>query len=137
MIKQFYFKQFSFTLVCSLNVKSSLSPIHRSLSGATNPGQSGHGSDVSEEFCVPKSSIITEASLSYCLVSYPGHLLGKVLHPEEMQSVYFTVPADWTISKVPVLVSKWTQAMSKFEFFPMSSTERVGWLVGFMAYQPL
>ena len=60
MSKQFFFKQFSLAYVCSLNVKtvlfqaiqfslstqfSSIWPINKALSGATTPGQSGHGSD--------------------------------------------------------------------------------------------
>ena len=63
MSKQFYFKQFSLVLVCSLNVKtvlfqaiqfsistqfSSIQPIERTLSGATTPGQSGPWSDGNE-----------------------------------------------------------------------------------------
>ena len=38
----------------------------------------------------PTSSII-EASSSDCLVSYPGHSLGKTYFSEEMQSVYSAV----------------------------------------------
>ena len=60
MAKEFYFKQFSFSLVCSLNDKtvlfqviqfsissllSSTWPIDRILSGATISDQSGSGSD--------------------------------------------------------------------------------------------
>ena len=43
--------------------------IDRILSGATNPGQSGPGSDVNEEVhCIPQSSSITGTLPSYCLV---------------------------------------------------------------------
>ena len=54
----------------------SIRPIDRTLSGATIPGQSGHGSDGSEGVLwIPQSSSITGTSRSDCLVSYPGHSL--------------------------------------------------------------
>ena len=45
---------------------------------------------------------------SDCLVSYPGHLLGKSYPPAEMQSVYSTALADWAnvylyFSSLPVV----------------------------------
>ena len=50
-------------------------PINNTLSGATTLGQSGPGSNGNERvFHIPQSSR-TGASLSDCLVSYPGHLL--------------------------------------------------------------
>ena len=52
---------------------SSIWPIDRTLSGATNPGQSGHESNGNEEVLhIPRSSCITEDSPSDGLVSYPG-----------------------------------------------------------------
>ena len=55
---------------------SSIWPIDRTLSGATTPGQSGHGSDDHEEVIdIPQSSSIIEVSPSDYLVLYPGHLL--------------------------------------------------------------
>ena len=52
------------------------------LSGATTPGQSGSGSDGNEGVpCIPKSSSITGASPSDCLVLYLGHSLGGGLTP--------------------------------------------------------
>ena len=53
---------------------TSIWPIDRSLSGATNPGQNGPGSD-----SILQSSSITRISPSDCLVSYTGHSLWKVL----------------------------------------------------------
>ena len=51
--------------------KSSIWPIHRTLLGAITPGQSGPGSKGNEGvLCIPQSSSITGASLSYSLVSY-------------------------------------------------------------------
>ena len=44
---------------------------------------------------IPQSSCITEASPSYCLVSYLGHLLGESCSSAETQSVYSADPADW------------------------------------------
>ena len=70
-------------------------PIDRSLSGTTNPGQSGPGSDGNEG--VPRilhGSSITEASASDCLVSYPGHFLWRSYPSTEMQSVYSNAQAD-------------------------------------------
>ena len=49
----------------------------RPISGATTPGQSEPVSDDHEGvLCIPQSSIITGASPSDCLVSYPGYSLG-------------------------------------------------------------
>ena len=42
----------------------------------------------------PKDSGITRASPSDCLVSYPGHSLEESYSSAEMQSGYFTAPAD-------------------------------------------
>ena len=59
---------------------SSIWPIDRTLSGTTNPGRSEPESYGNKRvFCIPQSSGITRASLSDCLVSYPGHSLGKIL----------------------------------------------------------
>ena len=77
---------------------SSIWPIDRTQSGATTPGQSGPGSDGNEGVHdISQSSSITGASLSDCLVSYPGDLF-MVSYPfAEMQSMYSTVPADWAV----------------------------------------
>ena len=56
---------------------SSIQPIDRTLSGATTLGQSGPGSDGNEMVLrILQSSSIIEASPSYYLVSYPGHIWG-------------------------------------------------------------
>ena len=61
---------------------SSIWPIDRTLSGATNPDQSGPGSDGNKGVIhIPQNSIITEASPSDCLVSYPEHSLGRGVLP--------------------------------------------------------
>ena len=68
------------------------------LSGANTPGQSGPGSNGNEGVVrIPQISSITGTSPSHCLVSYPGHSLGKrgLTPSAEKQSVYFTAPADW------------------------------------------
>ena len=92
---------------------SSIGPIDRTLSGATTMGQSRPGSDGNEGvLSILQSSSITGASLSDCLMSYPGHLLGMRSYPSEVvQLVCSTAPADWAIK---ILVG-----------------------FGFMAYQPL
>ena len=70
-------------------------PIDRTLSGATTPGQSGLGSDGNEEVLhIPQSSSFTGASLSHCLISYPGYSLGDSYPFAEMQSMYSTVPTS-------------------------------------------
>ena len=110
--KQLYFEQFGFAWAHSLNIKtvlfqtiqfnistqlSSIWPIHRTLSSATTPGQSGPGSDGNEGvFNIPQIFSITGISPSECLVSYPGHSLGEFFPPSaEMQLVYFTAPVNW------------------------------------------
>ena len=82
------------------NQFSSISPIDRTLSGATTLGQNGPGSDGNEEVpWIPQSSSITGTSPSDCLVSYAGHSLEESYPSAEMQLVYFPVPApsDWAI----------------------------------------
>ena len=84
-------------------------PIDRTLSGATNPGQSGHGSNGNEEVLhIPQSSSITGVSPSDCFVSYLGHSLGVSYLSAEMQSVYSIAPADWAVEIHTVSISKVT-----------------------------
>ena len=76
---------------------SSIWPIDQTLSGATTPGQSGPGSDDNEGvLIILQNSSIAGASLSVCLVSLSGHLWGEFYSYVKMQSVYSTVPANWT-----------------------------------------
>ena len=80
---------------------SSIWPIDRTLSGSTTQGQSVPASNgIEGVLYIPQSSSITEASLSDCLVSYPGYLLGESYPSAEMQSVYSTSPANWAIKLV-------------------------------------
>ena len=61
--------------------------------------QSGLESDGNEEVLhISQISSINGTSPSDCLVSYPRHLFGGggSYLSAEMQSVYSTVPADWT-----------------------------------------
>ena len=59
---------------------SSISPIDRTLSGATAPGQSGPGGDDNEGVLrIPQSFSITGITPSDCLVLYPGRTLEGVL----------------------------------------------------------
>ena len=68
------------------------------LSGATTQGQSGPGGDVNKRVIrIPQSPSVTGASPSDCLVSYPGHTLGKSYPSAEKQLVYSTAPANWAI----------------------------------------
>ena len=74
---------------------SSIWPIDRTLSDGTTPGHCGPRSYGNEEvLCLPQSSSITEASPSNCLVSYPGHSLGKSYPSTDMQWVYSAALAD-------------------------------------------
>ena len=76
---------------------SSIWSIHKTLSVATTPGQSGLRSDDNKNiFHIPQSSSIIEALPSDFLVSYPEHSLDG--YPSaEMQSLYSTVQADWAV----------------------------------------
>ena len=86
---------------------SSIYPIHRALSGATIPSQSGPGSNDNEGvLCIPQSSSITGTSPSDCLVSYSGHSLEGSYTSAEVQSVYSTAPADWEIEVVVLFNQK-------------------------------
>ena len=89
----FFFKQFSFAQVRSLNVKNSsisnnflsislvvFAPIDRTQSGGTPPGQSGPGSNGNKEgHRFPQSSSIDRASPSSCFVSYVGGACGVMV----------------------------------------------------------
>ena len=71
---------------------SSIWPIDGTLSSAPTSGQSGPGSNGNEEVLrIPQSSSITEASLSDCLMSYPGQSYPSA----EMLSVYLTAQPTW------------------------------------------
>ena len=57
---------------------SSIWPIDRTLSVTTTPGQCESVSNGNEGVVhIPQSFSITEASPSYCLMSYPGHSLQR------------------------------------------------------------
>ena len=87
---------------------SSIWCIHRILSGATTPSQSGPGSDGNKEIlCILQNSSMTGASPSDCLVSYVGHLLGESYPSAEMQSVYSLAPADWVIELLVLDSNTW------------------------------
>ena len=67
--------------------------IDRTLSGATIPGQTEPGSNGNEwVLCISQRSSITGASLSDCLVSYPGHSLvgGFISLCREAFSVFYS-----------------------------------------------
>ena len=76
---------------------SSIWPINKIQSGATTPSQSEPGTDGNERVpCIVWSSSITGTSLSDCLMSYLGHLLGGGTYSSaEMLLVYSIAPADW------------------------------------------
>ena len=83
MLKLFLFQAIQFiqtVLIQTIqfSICRQFSSIDRALSGAIIPGQSGPESGGNKGvLCIPQSSSITGTSLSDCLVSYPGHLLGE------------------------------------------------------------
>ena len=80
---------------CVITQFSSVSPIDRTLSPATTPGQSEPGSYSNEGIlCIPQRSSITGASPSACLVSYTRNSLGESYPSAEMQSVDSTALPD-------------------------------------------
>ena len=83
---------------------SFISPIDKTLSGATTPGQSGPGSDGNEQIlCIPQHSIITGKSPSNWLVSYPGLSFGEVW-PLCKEAVYSTAPANWATFMIRLVI---------------------------------
>ena len=81
-------------------LSSSIWPIDRAQSGANTPGQSGPGSDGYEGVLrILQSSNITGMSPLDCLMSYPGHSLGRSQSSAEVQSEYSTVPVKWAKTK--------------------------------------
>ena len=77
MSKTVWFQAIQFSISTQF---SSIWTIDRTLSGATNPGQSEPGSDGNEWVLrIPQSSGITGTSASDCLLSYLGHSLVGVV----------------------------------------------------------
>ena len=81
---------------------SSIWPIDRTLPGAITPSQSGPESNGNEGVLrIHESSSTVGGSTTDCLLSYAGQSWGRGSYPcAEMQSVYFTAPADWTINQL-------------------------------------
>ena len=75
---------------------STIWPIDRILSVDTDPDPSRPRSDGNEGILLIRQSFnITGISLSDCSLSYPGHSFGGgSYHSAEMQSMYYTAPAD-------------------------------------------
>ena len=76
---------------------TSIWPIDRTLSGATTPGWNEPESNGNEGILhILLSSSIIRASPSDCLVSHPGHSLGRGAYSSaEMQSVHSRAPTGW------------------------------------------
>ena len=79
---------------------SSIWPIDRPLSGSTTPGKSGLKSNGNEEVLhfPPKYSIIGTWPW-YFLESYCAYSLRESYPSAEMQSLYSTTPADWSLDR--------------------------------------
>ena len=73
-------------------------PIDRTLSGTATPDQSEQGSNSNEDVLHNLKRPKTEASISDCLMSWPGHSLESCYPSAEMQSVYFAAHTNWAIS---------------------------------------
>ena len=97
MSKTFLFQTIQFSISTQF---SSIWPKVWTLPGAITPGLSEPGSDVNERIQrIPQSSNITGTSPSDCLESYTGHLPGGGSYLSAVvQSVYFTLSADWAIT---------------------------------------
>ena len=82
-------------------LNSSIWPIGGTLSGIISLDQSGPESNGNEGVLhIPQSSR-TGVSPSDSFVLYPEHSLSNRSYPSaEMQSVYFTVSADWAVNNV-------------------------------------
>ena len=112
---------------------SSIWPIERTLSSATTQSQSGPGSDGNEGlFHIPKSSSITGASPSDCLVSYPGQSLVRPYLSAEMQ-LYSTAPANWASERDESICSLFScREIAQTGFFSLDWTsilrERKLWI---------
>ena len=80
------------------------------LPGATNPGQSGLGSDSNEGVLRnPQRFSITKTSPSDYFVSYQHSLDGGGSYPSaEMQWVYSTAPVNWAsymkVTVIPIVL---------------------------------
>ena len=75
---------------------SSIGSIDRTLAGVTSPARVDLGAmAIKEVLRIPQSFSITGASSPDCLVSYPGHSLGKFYPSVEKQSGYSATPVDW------------------------------------------
>ena len=61
---------------------------------------------------IPQNSSITGASISDCLMSYPGHSLGESYFVAEKQSVYSTAPVYWGITLDGTLINIITPGQS-------------------------
>ena len=77
---------------------SSIWPIDRTLSRATTSGQSESGSDGNEGgyFAFFKAPLTRALSLDG-LMSYAEHLLGESYSSAEIQLIYSTASANWTV----------------------------------------
>ena len=75
---------------------SSIRSIDRTLSGATTAGQSWPGRNANEGLLqISQSYSYTGASLSDCLILYPGQSL-VVSYPSVGMQSYSTASADWS-----------------------------------------
>ena len=109
----------------------SLWPIERTLSGVATPGLRGPRINANERvLCIPQSSSITGASLSDCLISYPGQSLPGRFTPLQGYSRYFNSPSQLGLQW------KCNSFLCVF-FFKFTVEELVGWLFFcFTAYKP-
>ena len=125
---------------------SSIWPLDRTLSGATNTTESDPESDGNEwVLCFPQSSNITKDSASDCLISYPRHPLGVgsltplqrcnwcILQPQPKRQL-ITVCQFFVLQKNTwyyITMCKW--------FLDMNSCLKYNYFLwfGFMAYQLL
>ena len=100
-VKTFQFKKNQFSIRTQF---SSIWPIDKTLSGVTNPGQSGPRSDGSDGVLrIPQSSSLTGASPSEILVSYPGHSLRGLTPLQRCSRCILQLPLTEQYSELNVL----------------------------------
>ena len=77
------------------------------LSSATTSGQCGPGNNGNKGvLCIRQGYSNTDVSPRNCTISYPGQLFWDSFPSAGMNSVYFTVPANWSTRKRKTLISK-------------------------------
>ena len=87
MLKTVLYQTIQFSISTQFYLTHRSDPISCYQSGPRSKGNK-------EVLCILQRTSITGASLSDCLVSYPGYSLGESYPPVEMKLMYSTAPVD-------------------------------------------